>query len=129
LTEFTFYADSGPGGNLRFSGFSVSGHTGSAPAGEDLICAAISKAAELVCNTITDVYGVGAGITADGASVSLTLSLPDEFSGGASADRADYRFINQYAVNGLLDGFYRWALALAGDSGGCVAVRLAEGKI
>ena len=40
----------------RLSGFTISGHSGFADAGKDIVCAAVSSASQLVCNTITDHY-------------------------------------------------------------------------
>ncbi|MCL2884213.1 MAG: ribosomal-processing cysteine protease Prp [Oscillospiraceae bacterium] len=36
----------------KLTGFVMEGHTGSAPAGEDVVCAALSSAAYLVANTL-----------------------------------------------------------------------------
>ena len=129
MTRFTFHCKHAACGKGRsFTGFEVSGHTGGAPAGEDLVCAAISKATELVCNTITDVYGVDADIVVENEAARLLLKLPEDFSAKGTSDGHGYEFINQYAVNGLLDGFYRWATALAEESEGCVRVLLDENK-
>lgn len=37
-----------------FEGFELSGHSGLAQAGSDVCCAAVSSAAELICNALTD---------------------------------------------------------------------------
>lgn len=42
--------------NGCLSGFSLSGHAGYAESGKDIVCAAVSSAAELTCNTITDYF-------------------------------------------------------------------------
>lgn len=36
----------------------MSGHSGSGNAGEDIVCAAVSSAAYLVANTVTEVMGI-----------------------------------------------------------------------
>ncbi len=41
-----------------YTGFSVSGHAGLAPAGQDVLCAAVSSAAYMTVNTLTDVCGI-----------------------------------------------------------------------
>ena len=41
----------------RISGFSVSGHSGYAEAGQDIVCAAVSSAAYMAVNTITEILG------------------------------------------------------------------------
>ena len=44
------------------AGFRVSGHSGAGEAGYDIVCAAVSSAAYLVVNTITDAAGIKASI-------------------------------------------------------------------
>lgn len=41
-------------------GYDISGHSGAGVAGEDVVCAAISSAAYLVANTITEVCAIAA---------------------------------------------------------------------
>lgn len=38
-------------------GFEISGHSGSAQAGSDIICSAVSSAAYMAANTITEIIG------------------------------------------------------------------------
>lgn len=40
-----------------FTGFKITGHSGFAEEGEDIVCAAVSSAAYMAANTITDVIG------------------------------------------------------------------------
>ena len=49
--------------NNKFTGFSLSGHAGLAESGKDIACAAVSSAAELVCNTVTDIFCDNAQVT------------------------------------------------------------------
>lgn len=44
-----------PDGRLR--GFRIQGHSGAAETGHDIVCAAISSAALMAANTVTDVCG------------------------------------------------------------------------
>lgn len=48
-----FILDSG-----EIIGFDISGHSGYAEAGQDIVCAAVSSAAYMTVNTITDVMGI-----------------------------------------------------------------------
>ena len=41
--------------------YSVSGHTGFGPAGEDIVCAAVSALCQAALNGLTDVVGIIAG--------------------------------------------------------------------
>lgn len=43
-------------------GFSVQGHSETAPSGRDIVCAAVSSAAYMAANTITEVCGCSADI-------------------------------------------------------------------
>ena len=44
--------------NIRKGSFTIKGHSGSAEAGQDIICAAVSSAAYMAVNTITEILGV-----------------------------------------------------------------------
>ncbi|MBR7142335.1 MAG: ribosomal-processing cysteine protease Prp [Clostridia bacterium] len=56
--------------------FVIRGHSGYAESGADIVCAAVSSAAQLVCNTVTEVLGIRADVRADEASATLSLQLP-----------------------------------------------------
>lgn len=59
-------------------GFNISGHAGLAPAGQDILCAAVSSAAYMVLNTISDVIKANANITVnDLGAMSLKVSTKD----------------------------------------------------
>lgn len=55
-------------------GFDISGHAGTATAGKDIVCAAVSSAAYLVANTITEVIDIKAQPKVDKASMHLELT-------------------------------------------------------
>ena len=59
----------------RITGFSVSGHSGYAEAGKDIVCAAVSAIVTMAEATINDVCGAKAKVRVkeDGARVTLTL--------------------------------------------------------
>ncbi len=46
----------------RLVGFSVSGHAGYAAQGEDLVCACVSSAVQLVVNTLTECCRISAAV-------------------------------------------------------------------
>ena len=62
--------------NERITGFSVSGHSGYAEAGEDIVCAAITSAVRLTECTINDVLGLEASVKVREKDASITLKLP-----------------------------------------------------
>ena len=58
-------------------GYKASGHSKYAPQGEDIICAAVSSATQMVANTITEIYNVNAQIIIKDAVLSLKISRKD----------------------------------------------------
>lgn len=62
-----FFAEPGYG----LTGFRVSGHNGEA--GRDIVCAAVSSAAYLTANTITDVIGADASVSAEDGLMSVRV--------------------------------------------------------
>lgn len=62
------------GENGSAAGFTVSGHSGSAPAGEDIVCAAVSSAAYMAVNTVTEVLGLTPEIRECDGFLSMRLS-------------------------------------------------------
>ena len=67
----------------RITGFSVSGHSGYAEAGSDVICAAITAIVTMAEATINDVCGAKAKVRVKEEDARVTLTLP------ASCDEED----------------------------------------
>ena len=67
----------------RITGFSVSGHSGYAEAGADIICAAISAVVSMTEATVNDVCGAKAKVRVKEEDARVTLTLP------ASCDEED----------------------------------------
>ena len=67
----------------RITGFSISGHSGYAEAGSDIVCAAISAVVTMAEATINDVCGAKAKVRVKDESARITLMLP------ASCDEED----------------------------------------
>ncbi len=76
MIRVRFYTD-----REQLSGFRITGHAGAGAAGEDIVCAAVSSAAYMTANTITDILHIPAYITVDEGLMDLRI---DE---GASACR------------------------------------------
>ena len=55
-------------------GFEISGHSDYAEEGSDIVCAAVSSAALMTANTITEVQSLQADITENDGFLSLNLS-------------------------------------------------------
>ena len=60
----------------RITGFSVSGHSGYAEAGQDIVCAAITTAVTMAEATINDVCGAKAKVRVKDDDARITLMLP-----------------------------------------------------
>lgn len=59
--------------NGAFTGFGISGHAGYADEGQDVVCAAVSSAAMLTANTVTDIFNVEADVSAENNLLKLML--------------------------------------------------------
>ncbi len=86
MIEAKFFSQDG-----RRTGFSVSGHSGSAAAGEDVICAAVTAIVRYAEATLNDILGVGAKTRVDEQNAVITLTLPA-------------RYEDETAVQAILDG-------------------------
>ncbi len=78
MTRCEFFTE-----NDRITGFSVSGHSGYAEAGGDIICAAVSAVVTMAEATVNDVCGAKAKVRVKDEDARVTLTLP------ASCDEED----------------------------------------
>ena len=60
----------------RITGFSVSGHSGYAESGSDIVCAAITAIVTMAEATINDVCGAKAKVRVKDEDARITLMLP-----------------------------------------------------
>ena len=60
----------------RITGFSISGHSGYAEAGSDIVCAAISAVVTMAEAAINDVCGAKAKVRVKDEQARITLTLP-----------------------------------------------------
>ena len=60
----------------RITGFSISGHSGYAEAGADIVCAAVSAVVTMAEATINDVCGAKAKVRVKEEGARVTLTLP-----------------------------------------------------
>ena len=86
----------------RITGFSISGHSGYAEAGQDIVCAAISAVVTMAEATINDVCGAKAKVRVKDEQARITLTLP------TSCDEED-------AVQAVLSGMMLTLLSLRED--------------
>ena len=71
MTRCEFFTE-----NDRITGFSISGHSGYAEAGQDIVCAAISAVVTMAEATINDVCGAKAKVRVKDEQARITLTLP-----------------------------------------------------
>ena len=71
MTRCEFFTE-----NDRITGFSISGHSGYAEAGSDIVCAAISAVVAMAECTINDVCGARAKVRVKSETARITLTLP-----------------------------------------------------
>ena len=75
----------------RRTGFTVSGHSGYAEAGSDVICAAVTAIVRFAEAALNDILGVGAKTRVDDENAVITLTLPAKYE-------------DEDAVQAILDG-------------------------
>ena len=71
MTRCEFFTE-----NDRITGFSVSGHSGYAESGQDIVCAAISAVVTMAEATINDICGAKAKVRVKNEDARITLTLP-----------------------------------------------------
>ena len=64
----------------RLTGFEVSGHSGYAEAGADIVCAAVTSAVRLIECAVNDILGLEASVKVKEKDASITLKLPATLS-------------------------------------------------
>ena len=62
------------------TGFSVRGHAGLADAGQDIVCAAVSSAALMTANTLTEICALACEVASDDGYLSVDLPQEDSQS-------------------------------------------------
>ena len=71
MTRCEFFTE-----NDRITGFSISGHSGYAEAGADIVCAAVTAVVTMAEATINDVCGAKAKVRVKDEQARITLTLP-----------------------------------------------------
>lgn len=75
MTTATFYSE-----GARLVGFEVKGHSGYAPEGGDIVCAAVTSAVRLTECAVNDVLGLEASVKVREKDASIALKLPGGLS-------------------------------------------------
>ena len=71
MTTVTFRSE-----GSRLTGFDMQGHSGYAPQGEDIVCAALTSAVRLTECAVNDVLGLEASVKVRDKDTSISLKLP-----------------------------------------------------
>ena len=71
MTTVTFYSE-----GSRLTGLEMKGHSGYAPQGEDIVCAALTSAVRLIECAVNDVLGLEAPVKVRDKDAYLSLKLP-----------------------------------------------------
>ena len=64
----------------RLTAFEIKGHSGFAPEGEDIVCAAVTSAVRLIECAVNDVLGLEAQVKVREKDASISLKLPGGLS-------------------------------------------------
>lgn len=62
----------------KIHGFTISGHSGYAEFGKDIVCAAVSSVAYMVANTLTDILNVDASVKVDECG-NMSVKIDDKY--------------------------------------------------
>ena len=92
------------------TGFSIEGHAGAEDYGRDIVCAAVSSAAYMTANTVTEILGIKA--EAEDTNGILVLKLPED---------------NASNAKDILSGFELHIKALAGQYPQNLKIEYTEG--
>ena len=68
------------------TGYTISGHSGYSEQGSDIVCAAISSAALMAANTVTEIQQLDAEITVNDGFLNLNLSQQDAKSASVTLE-------------------------------------------
>ena len=72
MTTVTFHSE-----GSRLTGFDMRGHSGYAPQGEDIVCAALTSAVRLTECAVNDVLGLEASVKVREKDASISLKIPN----------------------------------------------------
>ena len=80
MTTVTFYSE-----GSRLTGLEMKGHSGYAPQGEDIVCAALTSAVRLIECAVNDVLGLEASVMVRDKDASISLKLPKALEAGSES--------------------------------------------
>ncbi|MBQ2988006.1 MAG: ribosomal-processing cysteine protease Prp [Clostridia bacterium] len=118
MTKVVFYKHNGV-----FYGFHEVGHAGYGEFGTDIICSALSAMTMLIINTIEVSWGVDVKFEMDEETTDITVTVKEALPEYASSDE------KQYAVSGLIQGYFYQLMDMIEDYGDYIDVEEEEKPI
>ena len=115
MTKVTFFKKNGV-----YYGFKETGHTGFAPEGEDILCAAISALTMLMINAIEVSFASDVDYTIDEKTTDITVICKAALPEYAEDEK------KAYAVGGLIYAYYIQLMDLLEEYDGYLDVREVE---
>ena len=80
MTTVSFYSE-----GSRLTGLEMKGHSGYAPQGEDIVCAALTSAVRMAECAVNDVLGLEASVKVRDKDAYLSLKLPKALEAGSES--------------------------------------------
>lgn len=87
----------------QYSGFSLSGHSGYAEAGSDIVCASVTAASQLSMNLLKESFGIDCDIKIDSKKAAISCIV----------QTSEHNTTHLDVIFGILDGFYKQILYYA----------------
>ena len=118
MTKVVFYKQHGV-----FYGFHEIGHAGYGEFGTDIICSALSAMTMLIVNTVETVWGCDVSYKIDDETTDITVTVKEALPKYASSE------VKQFAVSGLIEGYYYQLMDLLEDYSDFIDVDIEEKPI
>ena len=118
MTKVVFYKQHGV-----FYGFHEIGHAGYGEFGTDIICSALSAMTMLIVNTVETVWGCDVSYKIDDETTDITVTVKEALPKYASSEE------KQFAVSGLIEGYYYQLMDLLEDYSDFIDVDVKEKPI
>ena len=118
MTKVVFYKHQG-----NFYGFHEIGHAGYGEFGTDIICSALSAMTMLIVNTVETVWGCDVSYKIDDETTDITVTVKEALPKYASSEE------KQFAVSGLIEGYYYQLMDLLEDYSDFIDVDVEEKPI
>ena len=118
MTKVVFYKQDGV-----FYGFHEIGHAGYGEFGTDIICSALSAMTMLIVNTVETVWGCDVSYKIDDETTDITVTVKEALPKYASSEE------KQFAVSGLIEGYYYQLMDLLEDYSDFIDVDIEEKPI